>query len=173
MHVALKQEDRTYDAPIKLPGAVSLSLEQQGELTTFYADGIKYYVATSNGGYQGDLEMAQITDEFREKVLGETKDKNGVLIENSNVETKEFALGFQIDGDAEPTLFWFYNCTATRPNVEAKTISDSKEPDIDKLTISCAASADGTVRAKTTKESYEKVKTNWFTEVYEKDATIE
>lgn len=173
MHVALKQEAGTYDAPIKLPGAVSLSLEQQGELTPFYADGIKYYVAASNGGYQGDLEMALITDEFREKILGEAKDKNGVLIENSNVEAKEFALGFQIDGDAEPTLFWFYNCTATRPNVEAKTISDSKEPDVDKLTISCAASADGTVRAKTTKESYEKAKTKWFTEVYKKDATIE
>ena len=171
--MALKQEEGTYDTPIKLPGAVSLSLEQQGELTPFYADGIKYYVAASNGGYQGDLEMALITDEFREKILGETKDKNGVLIENLNVEAKEFALGFQIDGDAEPTLFWFYNCTATRPNVEAKTTSDSKEPDVDKLTISCAASADGTVRAKTTKESYEKAKTNWFTEVYKKDATIE
>lgn len=173
MHVALKQGAETYDTPIKLPGAVSLSLEQQGELTPFYADGIKYYVAASNGGYQGDLEMALITDEFREKILGEVKDKNGVLIENSNVEAKEFALGFQIDGDAEPTLFWFYNCTATRPNVEAKTASDSKEPDVDKLTISCAASADGTVRAKTTKESYEKAKTKWFTEVYKKDATIE
>ena len=171
--MALKQEGGTYDAPIKLPGAVSLSLEQQGELTPFYADGIKYYVAASNGGYQGDLETALITDEFREKILGEAKDKNGVLIENSNVEAKEFALGFQIDGDAEPTLFWFYNCTATRPNVEAKTTSDSKEPDVDKLTISCAASADGTVRAKTTKESYEKAKTKWFTEVYKKDATIE
>lgn len=172
MHVALKQEGGTYDAPIKLPGAVSLSLEQQGELTPFYADGIKYYVAASNGGYQGDLEMALITDEFREKILGEAKDKNGVLIENSNVEAKEFALGFQIDGDAEPTLFWFYNCTATRPNVEAKTASDSKEPDVDKLTVSCAASADGTVRAKTTKESYEKVKAKWFTEVYKKDAEL-
>ena len=171
--MALKQEEGTYDAPIKLPGAVSLSLEQQGELTPFYADGIKYYVAASNGGYQGDLEMALITDEFREKILGETKDRNGVLIENSNVEAKEFALGFQIDGDAEPTLFWFYNCTATRPNVEAKTTSDSKEPDVDKLTISCASSEEGTVRAKTTKESYEKAKTNWFTEVYKKDATIE
>lgn len=173
MHVALKQEGGTYDAPIKMPGAVSLSLEQQGELTPFYADGIKYYVATSNGGYQGDLEMAMITDEFREKVLGEEKDQNGVLIENSNAEAKEFALGVQIDGDAEPTLFWFYNCTATRPNMEAKTTSDSKEPDVDKISISCAASEDGTVRAKTTKESYEAVKTKWFTEVYKKDATIE
>lgn len=168
----MKQEGGTYDAPIKMPGAVSLSLEQQGELSPFYADGIKYYVAASNGGYQGDLEMALITDEFREKILGETKDKNGVLIENSNVEAKEFALGFQVDGDAEPTLFWFYNCTATRPNLEAKTNSDSKEPDVDKLTVSCAASADGTVRAKTTKESYEKAKARWFTEVYKKDAEL-
>lgn len=149
-----------------------MSLEQQGELTPFYADGIKYYVAASNGGYQGDLEIAMITDEFREKILGETKDTNGVLIENSNVEAKEFALGFQVDGDTEPTLFWFYNCTATRPNVEAKTASDSKEPDVDKLTVSCAASADGTVRAKTTKESYEKAKAKWFTEVYKKDAEL-
>lgn len=152
-----------------LPGAVSISLEQQGELTPFYADGIKYYVASSNGGYEGDLEMAMITDEFREKILGEVKDKNGILIENSNVEAKEFALGLQIDGDTEPTLFWFYNCTATRPNLEAKTTSDSKEPDTDTVTISCAASADGTVRAKTTKESYAKVKDKWFTKVYKKD----
>lgn len=169
----MKQEGGTYDTPIKLPGAVSLSLEQQGELTPFYADGIKYYVAVSNGGYEGDLELAMITDEFREKILEETKDKNGVLIENANVEAKEFALGFQIDGDTEPTLFWFYNCTATRPNLEAKTTSDSKEPDTDTVTLSCAASADGTVRAKTTKESYEKAKVKWFTEVYKKDDTLE
>ena len=173
VHVALKQEGGTYDAPIKIPGAVSLSLEQQGELTPFYADGIKYYVASSNGGYEGDLEMAIIPDEFREKILGEKKDTNGVLIENSNVESKEFALGFQIDGDAEPTLFWFFNCTASRPNLEAKTTSDSKEPDTDTITVSCAASDDGTVRAKTTKESYEKAKTKWFTEVYKKDASLE
>lgn len=170
--MALKQDGGTYDAPIKLPGAVSLSLEQQGELTPFYADGIKYYVAASNGGYEGDLELAMITDEFREKILGEAKDTNGVLIENANVEAKEFALGLQIDGDTEPTLFWFYNCTATRPNLEAKTTSDSKEPDTDTVSISCAASADGTVRAKTTKESYEKVKDKWFTEVYKKDASL-
>lgn len=170
--MALKQEGGTYETPFKLPGAVSLSLEQQGELTPFYADGIKYYVAASNGGYEGDLEVALITDEFREQILGEEKDKNGVMIENSNVEAKEFALGFQIDGDAEPTLFWFYNCTATRPNLEAKTTSDSKEPDTDTVTISCAASEDGTVRAKTTKESYEKVKEKWFEKVYEKDDEI-
>lgn len=173
MHVAVKQNESTYDNPIKVPGAVSLSLEQQGELTPFYADGIKYYVASSNGGYEGELEMAMIPDEFREKILKEVKDTNGVLFENSNTESVEFALGFQIDGDTEPTLFWFYNCTATRPNIEAKTTSDSKEPDTDKISLSCAASADGTVRSKTTTESYTDVKDKWFTKVYTKDMSLE
>ena len=68
-----------------------------------------------------------------------------------NVEAKEFALGLQIDGDTEPTLFWFYNCTATRPNLEAKTTSDSKEPDTDTVTLSCAASADGAVKSQNNK----------------------
>lgn len=173
MHVAVKQSESTYDNPIKVPGAVSLSLEQQGELTPFYADGIKYYVASSNGGYDGELEMAMIPDEVREKILKEVKDTNGVLFENSNTESVEFALGFQIDGDTEPTLFWFYNCTATRPNIEAKTNSNSKEPDTDKISLSCAASADGTVRSKTTTESYAKVKDKWFTKVYTKDMSLE
>ena len=37
------------------------------------------------------------------------------------------------------------------------------------MTLSCAASADGAVRAKTTKESYAKVKDKWFTKVYKKN----
>ena len=32
VHFAKKNEDGAYDAPIKLPGAVSISLEAQGEL---------------------------------------------------------------------------------------------------------------------------------------------
>ena len=77
-------------------------------------------------------------------------------------------LGFQIDGDTEPTLFWFYNCTATRPNIDASTTEDTKEPGTDTLTISCASKEDGTVRAKTTATSYAAVKDTWFTSVYEK-----
>lgn len=145
---------------------MSISLEQQGELTPFWADGIKYYVSASNGGYEGDLEVALIPDQFREDILGEEKDTNGVLFENANSNTVEFALGFQIDGDVTPTLFWFYNCTATRPGVESSTTEDSKEPGTDTLTISCAAGEDGIVRGKTTSDSYDAVKETWFTNVY-------
>ena len=171
MHYAKKTAEGTYETPVAIPGAVSISLEQQGELSPFWADGIKYYVSASNGGYEGDLEVALIPDQFREDILGEEKDTNNVLFENTNAQTVEFALGFQIDGDKTPTLFWFYNCTATRPSVESSTTEDAKEPSTDTLTISCSSDSDGIVRAKTTAEGYDTVKEKWFTEVYKKDAS--
>ena len=175
MHYAKKstQEGQRFETPVPIPGAVALTLEQQGELTPFWADGVKYYVSASNGGYEGDLEVALIPDQFREDILLEEKDDNGVLLEKTDVQTVEFALGFQVDGDTMPTLFWFYNCTATRPNVEANTTEDTKEPGTDKLTVSCGADENGYVRAKTTEESYPKVKDTWFKKVYEANQSVE
>lgn len=97
----------TFDTPFALPGSVSLSLEAQGELTPFYADGVKYYVSSSNSGYEGDWEVAMITDEFREKILSEYIDKNKVMLEEATAKVKRFALGFEIDGDVRGTRFWF------------------------------------------------------------------
>lgn len=167
MHYAV-QEDDGYGTPAPLPGAVSISLEQQGEITPFYADGIVYYKSASNGGYEGDLEMALITDDFRKDVLGEEEDSKKVLIENINAQGKTFALGFQIDGDVKPTLFWFYNCTATRPNVESETTEDTKEPGTETVTVSCASNEDGDVRAKTTDNTDDATRSSWFKSVYEK-----
>lgn len=156
----------TYGTPVAIPGAVSITLDQQGELTAFWADGIKYYVSSTNGGYTGDLVVAMIPDVFRKDILGEIEDTNKVLVETSNAQAVEFALGFQIDGDTESTLFWFYNCTVTRPSTTANTASDTKEPDTDTLSISCVSNPDGSVRAKTTATTSEAIKTAWFNTVY-------
>lgn len=165
VHYALKN-DTGYGIPKPIPGAVSISLEAQGELSPFHADGIKYFVSSSNNGYEGDLEMALIPDEFRVDVFGEEKDDNSVLLENVNTESVEFALGFDIDGDAKTTRFWFYNCTATRPSTESKTNEDAKEPTTDKLTVSCAPLSDGKVRVKTTEDTPDETYTKWYDEVY-------
>lgn len=160
-----------YETPVPIPGAVSISLEPQGEMSPFYADGIKYYITSSNSGYEGDLETALIPDSFRKDVLKEIEDKKKVLFENADTEPTTFALGFQIDGDTTPTLFWFYECTATRPSASSQTNEDTKTPQTDTITVTVSPRADGIVRAKTTEESYTAVKDTWFTTVYEKDAS--
>ena len=90
----------TFDTPVPMPGAVSLSLDPNGEPKNFYADGFAYYTISNNMGYEGDLELALIPESFRKDVLKETLDSNGVLIESSNVETENFALLFEFDGGA-------------------------------------------------------------------------
>ena len=87
----------TYGTPKAMPGAKSISLSPEGEVSKFYADGIVYFVSNSNNGYSGDLEMAYIPAWFREEILNEEKDSKGVLIENANSGTSLFALaGLQI-----------------------------------------------------------------------------
>lgn len=167
VHYALKDDTGTgYAKPIPVPGAVSVSFEAKGELSPFYADGIVYYVTSSNGGYEGELEMALIPDQFRIDVLGEEKDSNNVMVENANAQTKEFAIGFDIDGDAKSTRFWFLNCTATRPSTESSTTEDKKEPTTDKISLTCAPNPDGNVRTKTTEDTPQQIYAAWYDEVY-------
>lgn len=160
-----------WDTPVPVPGAVSLSLAQQGELTKFYADGIVYWQSSSNNGYQGDLEMALIPDQMLQDIWGMTlTDTDNVLIENSMVEPKSFALLFQIDGDLENRLYCMYNCTATRPAVGSQTNQQTKTPKTQSCTISAVPLDNGNVMAKTTATTTEEVSNEWFTKVYEEAA---
>ena len=100
-------------------------------------------------------------------MLGDTEDANHVLLEKTGVDSKKFALGFQIDGNDKSTLFWFYNCTASRPSTEANTTEDSITPDTDTLNWSCAPDSSGKVRVKTTEAATTGTISGWFTAVYQ------
>ena len=83
----------TYAKPKAIPGAVSISLDAEGDSSPFYADGIVYFRSTANNGYSGDLEIALIPEWFRTEILKEELDNNGVLIEKANItELEKFAL---------------------------------------------------------------------------------
>ena len=91
----------TYDTPVRIPGGVSLSVNPSGAAENFYADNRVYYVINNNAGYEGDLELALLSLEFRTDVLGEILDKKGVLVEKNDAELKQFALLFEFDGDVK------------------------------------------------------------------------
>lgn len=174
VHYAVLTESTTggvttysWGTPVAVPGAVNLNLEQQGEITKFYADGIVYYQSPVNNGYEGDLEMARIVDKMLQDVWGMTLGTTSkVLTENANTEAKAFALLFQIDGDADEDCYVLYNCTGTRPAIAAKTKEDTKEPQTQSSTISAAPLGNGNVMARTTSETPAATKSGWFSQVF-------
>ena len=104
VHYALitvsEEGEVTFGTPVAMPGAVSLSLEPNGEPSNFYADGYAYYTISNNMGYEGDLELAMVPESFRTDVLREKLDAKGVLIENSDAELALFALLLSLTGCA-------------------------------------------------------------------------
>lgn len=161
-------EDGTFsfDAPVAMPGSVSISLDANGEPENFYADGIAYYVINNNMGYEGDLELAMIPESFRTDVLKEELDSKGVLIENSEVELASFALLFEFDGDQKHIRHIMYNCSASRPGIEGKTNEDSKEVQTETLTIKATPLSNGMVKAKTGDMTDATVYGDWYKAVY-------
>jgi phi13 family phage major tail protein len=161
----------TYDTPVAVPGAVSLSLDPQGDNTPFYADNIAYYVSIANSGYEGDLEMALFPDAFRKDVFGEIEDTKGVLIEDANASPVHFALLFQFEGDVTATKHVLYNCTAQRNTVGSTTKSDTVEPQTESATITAtsiyvAALDKDIVKASTGEDVDSTTYSGWNTAVY-------
>ncbi len=155
-----------YAAPVAVPGAVSLSLDANGEPESFYADGGVYYVINNNMGYDGDLELAIIPESFRTDVLRETLDAKGVLIENSESNLAAFALLFEFDGDQKHIRHVLYNCAASRPGIEGKTVEESKEVQTETLTVKASPLPDGTVKAKTGDTTDAATYSGWYSAVY-------
>lgn len=157
----------TYETPVRIPGAVSISTSPEGDQVTLRADGIDYYVGNSNNGYSGDVEFALIPDQFRQDCLGETlEEEDKVLTEKADAEIKPFAFLFEIAADAKNVRHCLYMCYATRPSIEAEN-PDSKEAKTETLTIKAVPrETDMLVKAKTGDETTETVYNGWYTAVY-------
>ena len=164
----------TYGNPKAFPGAVSLSLDPQGENTPFYADNIVYWMGVGNTGYQGDLEMAMITDTVLKDIFGYKEGGNGLLYEDAAATAVHFALLFQVEGDVSGSRHVFYNCTATRPSISGQTTDESIEPQTETLNITATAInvpaiSKNLVKARCA-ETLTSQYTSWYTAVYQPTA---
>lgn len=163
----------TYATPQRIPGAVNLSLEAQGESSPFYADDGTYFVGNSNSGYSGDLEVAKFPQAFLTDVLGMRADANGVVYEDANAPVVHFALLFEFDGDEAATRYVFYDCTATRPAVASTTKTDTTEVQTESSTITATSiynSGLGLYIPKAFAEQSQTPYTSWYESVYQPSA---
>ena len=166
----------TYSTPVALPGAVSISLDAQGDTSKFYADNIVYFTTVANNGYEGDLELAKVPDQFLTDCLGFVRDAKGVLVEDAGATPAHFALMFQFEGDVNAKRTVLYNCVASRPTIEGSTKEESIEPQTETISITATTVFNTVlnkdlVKASCTETSASAAYNSWLTAVYQTTST--
>lgn len=137
-----------YGETIKLLGAVKLAVSPTGDSTPFYADNRTFFTTSSSSGFEGELEIAMLTEEFETEILGMKIDENGAIYEDDTPKTQRFAMAYQFEGDQKATRHILYVCQASRPEEEANTTTDTTEPDVTVLTFSATKNLAGVSKAR-------------------------
>ncbi|MEG0376349.1 MAG: phage tail protein [Raoultibacter sp.] len=165
-----------YQASIKLPGIIKFTASPEGNSTVLYADDTAYYVAQSNNGYTGELEAADIPDDVLAIILGNKTDANGIVYESADDQGKNFALLFEINGDAQKRRVAYYNCSAARPETENETNSEDIKFANDKIKLTMiptVANDKKIIRGVKAQNGVDDaVFKNWFTKVTRPGDTI-
>lgn len=163
----------SFGTPVRLPGAVNLTMEPVGDSVEFYADDELYFGEEVNNGYDGDLEIALVPDSFRRDILGEVLDANGVQIERSSQSGSKFALLFEFTTDVNAKRHALYYCNAARPSVEGATKTGTKEVKSETFSFKSrplpgTADVKGSSTASTDPTTY----ANWYSAVQTPDNTF-
>lgn len=126
----------TYATPVAIPGAVSLTLDVEGDTNNFYADNGVYASFDSNNGFTGTLTIADVPESVYTDLLGYHKDAtSGLLTELAEANEVYFGLLCKVSSNEDPIGFKFYKCALSRPAFAANTTTESIEPDTQELSL--------------------------------------
>ena len=131
VHYAVPDAGGTsFETPVHLNGAVSLTTTPEGDSYDFYAEDRIFYHTETNSGVSGTIELAAVNDEFLNAVLGNhTDETTGLNYETTDDLPVQVALLFEISGNEENQRYALYGVTFSRVDTEANTRSDTTEPD--------------------------------------------
>lgn len=179
VHYALVTETVATDGTVSssygdvkaIAGAVSLSMSSTASKSVFRADNEDYYVSYGEGGYEGDLEVARVNEDFLKDVLGYIEDNDKILVESGAAfkTVKYFAMTFEFDGDQKATKHCLYKCSASRPNIASQTTGEggTTDPQTETLTITAVPriDADKYIHLQTQDTTSTSVIEAWYTAI--------
>ena len=125
----------TMGTPYHQPGAVGFSPEEQGDNTKFYADNVVYWSQYNGGTFEGDLEVAKFSDDFKTKFLGYIVKGDGGVALLKNATKPDVYVAFELEGDAEKRRVIYYNCSLGGIKREHKTIEENKEVETETISV--------------------------------------
>lgn len=161
----------SYSALKKLAGAVNLAFNPTASKNVFRADNEDYFVSYGQGGYEGDLEVARVNEDFLKDVLNYVEDDDKILVESSAAfkTVNYFALLFEFDGDQKETKHCLYKCSASRPSIASQTTGEGGQidPQTETLTITSVPRADEDkyIHLQTQETTSTAVSEAWYTNV--------
>lgn len=139
VYYAVMTADGVYSAPVHMAGGENFTISSGGgDDNVIWADNIKYWNKTISTGKSGELQMAKFPKSFYTDVLGQTEEEDGGITESPSDVPSNFALMFQLEGDAGGRRVVWYNCTATVPTFTAATATDSITEASETSTISAS-----------------------------------
>lgn len=142
----------TLGTPLAVPGAVTLTLEPQGDDNTFYADNTAYWSQYSDNGFSGSVTVAMFPDEFKKQFLGYIDLDDGGVAQIKGATKPSVCLMFQSEGDAEQRRGILYNVSLGNINRSYNTVEDAVEVDTEEIDITVV----GDNATKIVKVSYDK-----------------
>lgn len=135
----------TYSTPVKLPGAQSMTATLLGGKTDVYADDKVFATINGISGQELAFTFTDLPEQFLTDVLGYKKETGGNLIEIVDAPIVNFAIGFEIQGDAKARRVIYPLCVATPFVQNANTKGETVEIDAISLTVTARpVEVDGT-----------------------------
>ena len=129
--------DVTLGSPYHQVGAVGFAPEQSAEDNKFYADNVAYWSEYTDGPFEGDLEVAIFSDDFKVNFLGYKRTAGGGLANVKNATKPKVCIMFEYKGDKEARRAIFYNCALGAIKREYNTIAENKEPVTETIGVTC------------------------------------
>lgn len=163
----------SWATPVHVPGAVSITLDDNSSSNPFYADNVTYYRSFANNGYSGTLEMAKISEDMYADIWGMSEHATDkVIYEKTGVQPKAFALLFAKNGDQQQDLYCLYKVMPTsKPTEGTSTIEDSATPVTQSFNFEATPLITGTttqiglISARTTADTTTTTRNAWFSSV--------